>query len=101
MLHRTDRPLAGKVAMVTGASRRIGRAVALGLAQAGADVVVHARQSRDEVEAVANEVRALGQRAAVALGDVTDEAAVMAVGGEPVVVPSTAGVVTAGEKING
>ncbi|MEN9850394.1 MAG: hypothetical protein RL128_557, partial [Pseudomonadota bacterium] len=77
MLHRTDRPLAGKVAMVTGASRRIGRAVALGLAQAGADVVVHARQSRDEVEAVANEVRALGQRAAVALGDVTDEAAVM------------------------
>jgi 3-oxoacyl-[acyl-carrier protein] reductase len=78
MLHRTDRPLAGKVAMVTGASRRIGRAVALGLAQAGADVVVHARQSRDEVEAVANEVRALGQRAAVALGDVTDEAAVMA-----------------------
>ena len=40
MLNRNDRPLAGKAAVVTGASRRIGRAVALGLAQAGADVLV-------------------------------------------------------------
>ena len=78
MLHRSDSPLTGKVAMVTGASRRIGRAVALGLAQAGADVVVHARQSRDEVEAVAEEVRALGRRAVVALGDVTNENDVVA-----------------------
>ncbi|AZQ67125.1 SDR family oxidoreductase [Silicimonas algicola] len=73
MLNRTDRPLAGKAAVVTGASRRIGRAVALGLAQAGADVLVHARQSREEVEAVAEEVRGLGARAVVALGDVTVE----------------------------
>ena len=73
MLHRTDKPLAGKVAVVTGASRRIGRAVALGLAQAGADVVVHARQSRAEVEAVAAEIRAMGGRALVVLGDVTQE----------------------------
>lgn len=79
MLNRSDRPLAGKAAVVTGASRRIGRAVALGLAQAGADVLVHARQARDEVEAVAAEIRALGARAAVALGDVTDEAAVRAI----------------------
>jgi 3-oxoacyl-[acyl-carrier protein] reductase len=78
MLHRSDSPLQGKVAMVTGASRRIGRAVALGLAQAGADVVVHARQSREEVEAVAEEVRALGRSAVVALGDVTNEADVLA-----------------------
>lgn len=76
MLNRNDRPLAGKAAVVTGASRRIGRAVALGLAQAGADVLVHARQARDEVEAVAEEVRAHGVRAAVAMGDVADEAAV-------------------------
>ena len=73
MLHRTDKPLAGKVAVVTGASRRIGRAVALGLAQAGADVVVHARQSRTEVESVAGEIRAMGGRALVVLGDVTQE----------------------------
>ena len=79
MLNRSDRPLAGKAAVVTGASRRIGRAVALGLAQAGADVLVHARQARDEVEAVAEEIRALGARAAVALGDVTGEAAVRAI----------------------
>jgi 3-oxoacyl-[acyl-carrier protein] reductase len=78
MLHRNDNPLAGKVAMVTGASRRIGRGVALGLAQAGADVVVHARASRAEVEAVAQEIRAMGRRAAVVLGDVGAEADVLA-----------------------
>lgn len=72
------RPLEGKVAVVTGASRRIGRAVALGLADAGADVVVHARQSRDEIEGVAAEVRERGRRALAVLGDVTDEAAVLA-----------------------
>jgi len=64
--------------MVTGASRRIGRAVALGLAQAGANVVVHARQSRAEVDAVADDVRAMGQQALVVMGDVTREADVMA-----------------------
>jgi 3-oxoacyl-[acyl-carrier protein] reductase len=77
MLHRSDSPLRGKLALVTGASRRIGRAVALGLAQAGADVVVHAKSSRAEVEAVAEDVRALGRKALVALGDVTDEADVL------------------------
>ena len=70
MMYRSDTPLAGKVALVTGASRRIGRAVALGLAHAGADVVVHARQSRDEIEAVAAEIRAMGRRAHVVMGDV-------------------------------
>jgi 3-oxoacyl-[acyl-carrier protein] reductase len=69
-------PLKGKVAVVTGASRRIGRATALGLAGAGADVVVHAHTARDEIEAVGDEVRALGRRAHVHLADLTDEAAV-------------------------
>jgi len=68
--------LAGKVAFITGASRRIGRATAVGLAREGADLVVNARSSRDEVEAVAEEVRALGRRATVVMGDVTDEAEV-------------------------
>ena len=77
MLGTTEKPLDGKVALVTGASRRIGREIALGLASAGADVVVHARQARDEVDAVAAEVRALGRRAHVVMGDVTNEAAVV------------------------
>jgi 3-oxoacyl-[acyl-carrier protein] reductase len=70
------KPLSGKVAFVTGASRRIGRATALRLAGLGADVVVHARESRAEVEAVAQEVTALGRKALVQLGDVADEAQV-------------------------
>lgn len=71
--------LEGRVALVTGASRRIGRATVLGLAEAGADVVVHARSSRDEIEAVAEEARAHGARAVTVLGDVADEAAVEAI----------------------
>lgn len=68
--------LAGHVAMVTGASRRIGRTTALGLAAHGADVIVTARSARDEIEAVADEIRATGRRAQVVMGDVTDEAEV-------------------------
>jgi 3-oxoacyl-[acyl-carrier protein] reductase len=68
--------LDGKVALVTGASRRIGRATALALAEAGADLVLNARSSRDEVEATAEAVRVLGRRAFVHLADVTDENAV-------------------------
>jgi 3-oxoacyl-[acyl-carrier protein] reductase len=75
-------PLAGKVALVTGSSRRIGRATALALAQQGADVVVHALSSREEVEGVAAEIRSLGRRAKVLLGDVTDEAEVKRLMGE-------------------
>jgi 3-oxoacyl-[acyl-carrier protein] reductase len=75
-------PLSGKVAVVTGASRRIGRAVALGLAEAGADVAVHARQSRDEIEGVAAEIRAMGRRSVALLGDITVEAEVVRLFGE-------------------
>jgi len=77
-----DQSLAGKVALVTGASRRIGRATALGLARHGADLVLHARSARDEIEGVANEARALGRRALVAMGDVTDEAEVARIAAE-------------------
>jgi len=66
--------LAGRVAMVTGASRRIGRATALGLAAHGADVIVTARSAQAEIEAVAEEIRALGRQAHVVMGDVSDEA---------------------------
>jgi 3-oxoacyl-[acyl-carrier protein] reductase len=76
MAQQGNGPLEGKVAFVTGASRRIGRATALGLAREGADLLVHARSSRDEVEAVAAEARKLGRRAEVVMGDVSDEAEV-------------------------
>ena len=66
--------LAGRVAIVTGAGKGIGRACALALAQAGADVALAARTAAD-LEAVASEIRALGCRALVVPTDVSDEAA--------------------------
>ena len=72
----TDAPLAGQVALITGGVRRIGRACALALAADGADIVVHARGSREDAEAVAQEVAAMGRRSMVALADVVDERAV-------------------------
>jgi 3-oxoacyl-[acyl-carrier protein] reductase len=65
-----------KTALVTGASRGIGRAIALRLAAEGADVGIACQARRDEAEAVAAEVRALGRRAAVFAADVRDETAV-------------------------
>lgn len=68
--------LAGRVALVTGAVRRNGRATALALARAGATVVINARRSRDEAEAVRAEIKALGASALVCMADITDEQAV-------------------------
>ena len=62
--------LDGKVALVTGSGRNIGRSIALALAKEGADVVVNARSNRKEVESVAEEVRALGAKAIPLLADV-------------------------------
>tara|TARA_B100002003_G_scaffold162690_1_gene151007 strand:- start:603 stop:812 length:210 start_codon:yes stop_codon:yes gene_type:complete len=52
--------LAGRVALVTGSGRNIGRATILEIARMGADVVVNSRSNRDEAESVADEARALG-----------------------------------------
>jgi 3-oxoacyl-[acyl-carrier protein] reductase len=68
--------LRDRVALVTGAGRNIGRAIALALADAGAAVVVNARQSLDEVNGVAAEIAALGGRSIAVLGDIRDEDAV-------------------------
>jgi 3-oxoacyl-[acyl-carrier protein] reductase len=70
--------LAGKVAVVTGAGRNIGRAIALALADGGASVVVNVRSNRAEAEAVAREIEAAGGNALVHVGDVADAAAVQA-----------------------
>ena len=70
--------LAGKVALVTGASRNIGRAIARALAAGGAAVAVNARSSRDEADSVAAEIRATGGQAEVFMADIADGAAVKA-----------------------
>ncbi|MEW5722500.1 MAG: glucose 1-dehydrogenase [Thermodesulfobacteriota bacterium] len=73
--------LLGKKALVTGASRGIGRALALGLAQAGADVAVTSRE-RPALEAVAREIEALGRTAVPEVLNVRDIPAVAGVIGE-------------------
>jgi NAD(P)-dependent dehydrogenase (short-subunit alcohol dehydrogenase family) len=62
--------LDGKVALVTGSGRNIGRATILRLAAEGANVVVNSRSNRGEAEAVANEARALGVKALSLVADV-------------------------------
>ena len=70
--------LQGKTALITGASRNIGRAIALTFAAEGADLVLNTRANRDELEAVAAECRKAGVRAVPVLGDIADAAAVEA-----------------------
>ncbi len=65
-----------QTALVTGAGRRIGRAIAIGLAQAGWDVAVHYRFSRAEAQETADAIAALGRRAVLLDCDLADEAAV-------------------------
>jgi 3-oxoacyl-[acyl-carrier protein] reductase len=71
-----EQELKNRVAIVTGAGRNIGRAIALSLAAGGAAVVVNARSNRAEAEAVAREIESGGGRALAALADVADAAAV-------------------------
>ena len=70
--------LQGKAAIVTGAGRNIGRAIALTLAEGGASVLINVRGNRGEADAVAREIEAAGGKAAVHIGDVADARAVQA-----------------------
>ena len=74
----TNNELSGKVAIVTGAGRNIGRAIALALADGGASIVVNARSNRAEADAVAREIEAAGGKALVHIGDVANAADVQA-----------------------
>lgn len=69
-------PLAGKTALVTGAARRIGRAIALALAAAGADVAITYRESAAEAEQTAQELTALGVRACALRLDLNEPATI-------------------------
>ncbi len=70
--------LQGKAAVITGAGRNIGRAIAHALAREGANVLINVRSNKVEADNVAREVEALGVRAAVHVGDVADPKAVAA-----------------------
>lgn len=68
--------LSGKVALVTGASRGIGRAIAVALAEAGAEVVVNFRTRHNEAENVRAQIESLGRRCLVVQADVSQAAEV-------------------------
>ncbi len=74
----TARPLAGKRALVTGGAKRIGRRLALTLAEAGADVAITYRGSAADAEQTAAELQALGVKALALACDVGDETSVQA-----------------------
>ncbi len=68
----SDRELSGKVAIITGAGRNIGRAIALQMAEAGAAVIVNARSNKAEADAVVAEIEKAGAKAVAGIGDIAD-----------------------------
>jgi len=74
----SETPLAGKVALVTGAAKRIGRSVALRLASEGADVIVNYRGSKAKAEEVVAQISATGRRAMGIRADVAKRTDVLA-----------------------
>lgn len=68
-----EQSFAGKVALVTGAGKNIGRTIALDLAARGASVVVNGRSDKAAVDAVVGEINAMGRQAIACMADVSDE----------------------------
>ena len=73
--------LAGRIALVTGAGRRVGQAIALGLAQAGCDVAVHYHATAAGAEQTAAQIRAIGRTAALVPADLRDPLAARGLAG--------------------
>jgi NAD(P)-dependent dehydrogenase (short-subunit alcohol dehydrogenase family) len=84
MSNRGTKPLAGKVALITGAAKRLGRAAALALADAGADVAITFLKSEREARRTAGDVEKTGVRGLALRCDVTDPRQVRAVVAEVV-----------------
>lgn len=72
----SDKELSGRVAIITGAGRSIGKAMAIELASAGCAVVINVRANRTEADGVVKEIEAAGGKALAAIADVTDAPAV-------------------------
>ncbi len=68
--------LQGKIALVTGSGRGIGRAIALALAKEGVDVAVNCVANRESAEETAREIKAMGRRAMVVVANVANKAEV-------------------------
>jgi len=66
---QNDQPLNGKIILVTGAARRIGRALALACANAGADVIIHYGHSKQEASQVREEIKSVGRQAWIVQAD--------------------------------
>ena len=99
-------PLAGRLALVTGGSRGIGRGICLGLAEDGADVAVNYRRDREAAEKTAQEIRALGRRAEPFQASVDDHEAIDSMVaqiqqkmGAPSIVVHNAGIASRGHTV--
>jgi len=71
-----EKRLHSRVALVTGAGKRLGRVIALRLAQEGADVAIHYGKSAVEAQQVVTEIEKLGRRAAAFSAELTDVSAI-------------------------
>lgn len=69
----SEKELSGKVAIVTGAGRNIGRAIALTLADGGASIVLNVRSNKSEADNVVREIETTGGKAIAVLGDIGDD----------------------------